>query len=130
MDASNLLKPYLQKRGLRCIGSTTYKEFRQFLEKDRALSRRFQKIDVEEPSLGDTIEILMGLKSRFENFHGLKYTPDAIKTAAELSARYMNDRKLPNKAIDVIDETGASQKIKSKSSITSIALSGSFLSFI
>ena len=116
MDASNLLKPYLQKRGLRCIGSTTYKEFRQFFEKDRALSRRFQKIDVEEPSLGDTIEILMGLKSRFENFHGLKYTPDAIKTAAELSARYMNDRKLPDKAIDVIDETGASQKIKSKSS--------------
>ena len=116
MDASNLLKPYLQKRGLRCIGSTTYKEFRQFFEKDRALSRRFQKIDVDEPSLGDTIEILMGLKSRFENFHGLKYTPDAIKTAAELSARYMNDRKLPDKAIDVIDETGASQKLKAKSS--------------
>jgi ATP-dependent Clp protease ATP-binding subunit ClpA len=100
---------------LRCIGSTTYKEYRQFFDKDRALSRRFQKIDVEEPSIPDTIKILMGLKSRFESFHGLKYSNEAIKTAVELSSRYMSDRKLPDKAIDVIDETGASQKLRPES---------------
>ena len=115
MDASNLLKPSLQGQQLRCIGSTTYKEYRQFFDKDRALSRRFQKIDVEEPSIPDTIKILMGLKSRFEVFHGLRYSNEAIKTAVELSSRYMSDRKLPDKAIDVIDETGASQKLKSLS---------------
>jgi len=115
MDASNLLKPSLQGQKLRCIGSTTYKEYRQFFDKDRALSRRFQKIDVEEPSIPDTIKILMGLKSRFESFHGLKYSNEAIKTAVELSSRYMSDRKLPDKAIDVIDETGASQKLKPES---------------
>jgi len=112
MDASNLLKPSLQGQQLRCIGSTTYKEYRQFFDKDRALSRRFQKIDVDEPSIADTIKILMGLKTRFEDFHGLKYSNEAIKTAVELSSRYMNDKKLPDKAIDVIDETGASQKLK------------------
>ncbi len=112
MDASNLLKPSLQGQQLRCIGSTTYKEYRQFFDKDRALSRRFQKIDVEEPNIPDTIKILMGLKSRFESFHGLKYSNESIKTAVELSSRYMSDRKLPDKAIDVIDETGASQKLK------------------
>ena len=115
MDASNLLKPSLQGQKLRCIGSTTYKEYRQFFDKDRALSRRFQKIDVEEPSIPDTIKILMGLKSRFESFHGLKYSNEAIKTAVELSSRYMSDRKLPDKAIDVIDETGASQKLRPES---------------
>ena len=112
MDASNLLKPSLQGQQLRCIGSTTYKEYRQFFDKDRALSRRFQKIDVEEPNVPDTIKILMGLKSRFESFHGLRYSNESIKTAVELSSRYMSDRKLPDKAIDVIDETGASQKLK------------------
>ena len=112
MDASNLLKPSLQGQQLRCIGSTTYKEYRQFFDKDRALSRRFQKIDIDEPSIADTIKILMGLKTRFEDFHGLKYSNEAIKTAVELSSRYMNDKKLPDKAIDVIDETGASQKLK------------------
>jgi len=115
MDASNLLKPSLQGQQLRCIGSTTYKEYRQFFDKDRALSRRFQKIDVDEPSIADTIKILMGLKTRFEDFHGLKYSNEAIKTAVELSSRYMNDKKLPDKAIDVIDETGASQKLKPSS---------------
>ena len=112
MDASNLLKPSLQGQQLRCIGSTTYKEYRQFFDKDRALSRRFQKIDVDEPSIADTIKILMGLKTRFEDFHGLKYSNEAIKTAVELSSRYMNDKKLPDKAIDVIDETGAAMKLK------------------
>jgi ATP-dependent Clp protease ATP-binding subunit ClpA len=111
MDASNLLKPALQAGTLRCIGSTTYKEYRQHFEKDRALVRRFQKIDVKEPSVPDTIEILMGLKPYFEDFHKLKYTREAIKAAVELSARYINDRKLPDKAIDVIDETGASQML-------------------
>ena len=115
MDASNLLKPSLQGQQLRCIGSTTYKEYRQFFDKDRALSRRFQKIDVDEPSIADTIKILMGLKTRFEDFHGLKYSNEAIKTAVDLSSRYMNDKKLPDKAIDVIDETGASQKLKPSS---------------
>jgi ATP-dependent Clp protease ATP-binding subunit ClpA len=111
MDASNLLKPALASGTLRCIGSTTYKEYRQYFEKDRALVRRFQKIDVNEPSVPDTIEILKGLKPYFEDFHKLRYTNDAIKAAVELSARYIHDRKLPDKAIDVIDETGASQML-------------------
>ncbi len=111
MDASNLLKPALASGTLRCIGSTTYKEFRQFFEKDRALLRRFQKIDVNEPSVPDAIKILKGLKPYYEDYHGIRYTNDAIKTAVELSARYINDRKLPDKAIDVIDETGASQML-------------------
>ena len=111
MDASNLLKPALSSGAIRCIGSTTYKEFRQFFEKDRALVRRFQKIDVNEPTVDDAIEIMKGLKPYFEDFHKVKYTNDAIKAAVELSARYINDRKLPDKAIDVIDETGASQML-------------------
>ena len=111
MDASNLLKPALASGALRCIGSTTYKEYRQHFEKDRALVRRFQKIDVNEPSIPDTIEILKGLKPYYEEFHKVRYTDDAIETAVQLSARYMSDRKLPDKAIDVIDETGASQML-------------------
>ena len=111
MDASNLLKPALAAGTLRCIGSTTYKEYRQYFEKDRALVRRFQKIDVNEPSVPDTIEILRGLKPYFEEFHRLRYTNDAVKAAVELSAKYIHDRKLPDKAIDVIDETGASQML-------------------
>jgi ATP-dependent Clp protease ATP-binding subunit ClpA len=111
MDASNLLKPALSSGLIRCIGSTTYKEFRQFFEKDRALVRRFQKIDVNEPSIEDAIEIMKGLKPYFEEFHKVKYTPEAIKGSVELSARYISDRKLPDKAIDVIDETGASQML-------------------
>ena len=111
MDASNLLKPALSNGGIRCIGSTTYKEFRNHFEKDRALLRRFQKIDVNEPTVEDTIKILAGLRSAFENHHSVKYTPDAIKAAVELSARYINDRKLPDKAIDVIDEVGAMQML-------------------
>src|SRR5215218_6378570 len=111
MDASNLLKPALASGTLRCIGSTTYKEYRQYFEKDRALVRRFQKIDVNEPSIPDTIEIMKGLKPYFEDYHKLRYTGDAIKAAVELSARYINDRKLPDKAIDVIDESGASQML-------------------
>jgi ATP-dependent Clp protease ATP-binding subunit ClpA len=111
MDASNLLKPALSSGSLRCIGSTTYKEYRQHFEKDRALVRRFQKIDVNEPSVPDAIKILTGLKPYFEDFHKVKYTNDAIKQAVELSSRYINDRKLPDKAIDVIDETGASQML-------------------
>ncbi|WP_226779683.1 ATP-dependent Clp protease ATP-binding subunit ClpA [Oceaniglobus trochenteri] len=115
MDASNLLKPALQGGKLRCMGSTTYKEFRQHFEKDRALSRRFQKIDVSEPSVEDTVKILKGLKEYFEEHHHIKYTADAIKTAVELSARYINDRKLPDKAIDVIDEAGAAQHLVAES---------------
>jgi ATP-dependent Clp protease ATP-binding subunit ClpA len=111
MDASNLLKPALANGALRCIGSTTYKEYRQHFEKDRALVRRFQKIDVNEPSIPDAIEILKGLKPYYEEFHKVRYTDDAIETAVQLSARYMADRKLPDKAIDVIDETGASQML-------------------
>ena len=111
MDASNLLKPALAQGTLRCIGSTTYKEYRQYFEKDRALVRRFQKIDVKEPSVADAIEILKGLKPYFEEFHKLRYTAEAVKAAVELSSRYIHDRKLPDKAIDVIDETGASQML-------------------
>ena len=111
MDASNLLKPALSGGQIRCIGSTTYKEFRNHFEKDRALLRRFQKIDVAEPTIEDTIKILTGLRSAFEDHHSVKYTPDAIKAAVELSARYINDRKLPDKAIDVIDEVGAMQML-------------------
>ena len=111
MDASNLLKPALQSGQLRCMGSTTYKEYRQHFEKDRALARRFQKIDVNEPSIPDTIKILMGLKPYFEEYHKVKYSDEAIKTAVELSARHIGDRKLPDKAIDVIDESGASMML-------------------
>lgn len=111
MDASNLLKPALAQGVLRCIGSTTYKEYRQYFEKDRALVRRFQKIDVNEPSIPDAIEIIKGLKPYFEEFHKIRYTNDALKAAVELSARYIHDRKLPDKAIDVIDETGAAQML-------------------
>ncbi len=115
MDASNLLKPALQGGKLRCMGSTTYKEFRQHFEKDRALSRRFQKIDVNEPSVEDSVKILRGLKPYFEEHHNIKYTSDAIRAAVELSARYINDRKLPDKAIDVIDEAGAAQHLVAES---------------
>ncbi|SDH90765.1 ATP-dependent Clp protease ATP-binding subunit ClpA [Alloyangia pacifica] len=115
MDASNLLKPALQGGKLRTMGSTTYKEFRQHFEKDRALSRRFQKIDVSEPSVEDAVKILKGLKPYFEEHHSVKYTQDAIRTAVELSARYINDRKLPDKAIDVIDEAGAAQHLVAES---------------
>jgi ATP-dependent Clp protease ATP-binding subunit ClpA len=115
MDASNLLKPALAGGVLRCIGSTTYKEYRQHFEKDRALVRRFQKIDVNEPSVEDAWKILKGLKPYYEEFHKVRYTEDAIKSAVDLSARYMNDRKLPDKAIDVIDESGASQMLVSES---------------
>ena len=111
MDASNLLKPALASGTLRCMGSTTYKEYRQYFEKDRALVRRFQKIDVNEPTVADAIEILKGLKPYFEDYHKLKYTSEAIKAAVELSARYIHDRKLPDKAIDVIDESGAAQML-------------------
>ncbi len=111
MDASNLLKPALAAGNLRCIGSTTYKEYRQYFEKDRALVRRFQKIDVNEPTPEDTFEILKGLKPYYEDFHRLKYTTEAIKGAVDLSVRYIHDRKLPDKAIDVIDESGAAQML-------------------
>ena len=111
MDASNLIKPMLQNGDLRCIGSTTYQEYRGIFEKDRALSRRFQKIDVTEPSIEETVKILNGLKSRFEEHHQLKYTRQAMRSAAELADRYINDRHLPDKAIDVIDEAGASQNL-------------------
>ena len=115
MDASNLLKPALQGGKLRTMGSTTYKEYRQHFEKDRALSRRFQKIDVKEPSVDDAVKILQGIKGYFEEHHSIKYTGDAIKSAVELSARYINDRKLPDKAIDVIDEAGAAQHLVAES---------------
>ena len=111
MDASNLLKPALQSGKLRCMGSTTYKEYRQHFEKDRALSRRFLKIDVSEPSSDDAVKILMGLKSYFEKFHDIKYTNAAIKASVDLSVRHITDRKLPDKAIDIIDEAGARTKL-------------------
>ena len=112
MDASNLLKPALAQGALRCIGSTTYKEYRTIFEKDRALARRFQKIDVAEPSIEDAVKILRGLKPYYEDYHKVRYTADAIRTAVELSSRYINDRKLPDKAIDVIDEVGAAEMLK------------------
>ncbi|MFZ5792059.1 MAG: ATP-dependent Clp protease ATP-binding subunit ClpA [Pseudomonadota bacterium] len=122
MDASNLLKPALQSGSLRCIGSTTYKEYRNYFEKDRALVRRFQKIDVNEPTVEDTVKILQGLKPYYEKHHHVRYTSDAIRTAVELASRYINDRKLPDKAIDVIDEVGAAQMLlpehKRKKTIT------------
>ena len=111
MDASNLLKPALASGNLRCIGSTTYKEYRSYFEKDRALVRRFQKIDVNEPSVEDSIKILMGIKPYYEKHHRIRYTVEAIKAAVELSARYITDRKLPDKAIDIIDEVGAAQML-------------------
>jgi len=111
MDASNLLKPALASGAIRCIGSTTYKEYRNYFEKDRALVRRFQKIDVAEPSIEDSVKILRGLKPYYEKYHKVRYTADAIRAAVELSARYINDRKLPDKAIDVIDEVGAAQML-------------------
>ena len=111
MDASNLIKPALTNGTIRCIGSTTYQEYRSIFEKDRALARRFQKIDVYEPSIKDTIKILRGLKPYFEEHHKVRYTAEALKTAVELAARYINDRKLPDKALDVIDEVGASRML-------------------
>ena len=111
MDASNLLKPALQSGTLRCIGSTTYKEYRNYFEKDRALVRRFQKIDVNEPSVDEAVKILRGLKPYYEEHHGVRYTAEAIRTAVELASRYIMDRRLPDKAIDVIDEVGASQRL-------------------
>ncbi|MEX0299115.1 MAG: ATP-dependent Clp protease ATP-binding subunit ClpA, partial [Kordiimonas sp.] len=111
MDASNLLKPALASGSIRCMGSTTYKEFRSHFEKDRALLRRFQKIDINEPSVSDTVKILKGLKPYYEDHHGVRYTAEALKTAVELSDRYISDRRLPDKAIDVIDETGAAQML-------------------
>jgi ATP-dependent Clp protease ATP-binding subunit ClpA len=111
MDASNLMKPMLASGELKCIGSTTFQEYRGIFEKDHALSRRFQKVDIKEPSIEETIEILKGLKPRFEEHHGVKYSPRALRTAAELSERYINDRHLPDKAVDVIDEAGAGQRL-------------------
>ncbi len=115
MDASNLLKPALQSGALSCIGSTTYKEYRNFFEKDRALVRRFQKIDIAEPSIEDAVKILRGLKTYYEDYHTVRYTNEALRGAVELSSRYMSDRKLPDKAIDVIDEVGAAQRLKPES---------------
>ncbi len=112
MDASNLIKPVLTNGEIRCIGSTTYQEYRGIFEKDHALARRFQKIDVTEPSVAETVEILLGLKGRFEEHHGIAYTPEALKAAAELAARHINERHLPDKAIDVVDEAGARQRLK------------------
>lgn len=112
MDASNLIKPVLANGDLRCIGSTTFQEYRGIFEKDHALARRFQKVDVNEPSISETVSILEGLKERYEKHHQVKYTPSALKSAAELSAKYINDRQLPDKAIDVIDEAGARQRIQ------------------
>jgi ATP-dependent Clp protease ATP-binding subunit ClpA len=107
LDASNILKPALASRKLQCIGSTTYEEYKKYFERDRALSRRFQKIDIPEPGVEETIDILSGLKEYYEEYHGVSYTDSALRTAAELSNKYINDRFLPDKAIDVIDEVGA-----------------------
>ena len=112
MDASNLIKPVLTNGEIRCIGSTTYQEYRGIFEKDHALARRFQKIDVVEPSVAETIEILFGLKARFEEHHGVSYADDALRAAAELAARHINERHLPDKAIDVVDEAGARLRLK------------------
>ena len=112
MDASNLIKPALANGDLRCIGSTTYNEYRGIFEKDHALARRFQKIDITEPSVQDTVDILRGLKSRYEEHHGIKYEDDALRAAAELAARHINDRHMPDKAIDVVDEAGANLRLQ------------------
>lgn len=120
MDASNLLKPALAAGKLRTVGSTTYKEYRQYFEKDRALVRRFQKVDVNEPTRDDTVKILMGLKTAYEDYHAIKFTDEAIQTAVDLSIRYIHDRKLPDKAIDVIDEAGAAQRLRPDEKITTI----------
>ena len=112
MDASNLLKPLLSSGELRCMGSTTYREYRTIFEKDRALTRRFQKIDINAPTVEETYQILQGLKTRFESYHGVKYTKEALHSAAELSDRYINERQLPDKAIDVVDEAGAFQRLQ------------------
>src|SRR5260370_37540883 len=112
MDASNLIKPALANGELRCIGSTTYNEYRGIFEKDHALARRFQKIDITEPSVQDTVDILRGLKTRYEEHHGVKYEDDALQAAAELAARHINDRHMPDKAIDVVDEAGANVRLK------------------
>ena len=112
MDASNLIKPALANGKLRCIGTTTHKEYRSYIEKDRALARRFQAIEVEEPSIDETIKVLNGLRERYEEFHGVSYTDKSLRAAAELSSRYLNDRRLPDKAIDLIDEAGAAAKLK------------------
>jgi ATP-dependent Clp protease ATP-binding subunit ClpA len=115
LDASNLLKPALSSGQLKCIGATTYTEYRGVFEKDHALSRRFQKIDIIEPTVEQTIQILRGLKAKFEEHHNVKYSASALTSAAELSARFINDRHLPDKAIDVIDEAGAAQRVLPKS---------------
>ena len=130
MDASNLIKPVLASGTLRCIGSTTYSEYRGIFEKDHALARRFQKIDIIEPSVPETIEILRGLKTRFEEHHGITYTDEALQAAAELSSRHINDRHLPDKAIDVIDEAGAHCRLKpvaERPSIVGVDLIGSIV---
>jgi ATP-dependent Clp protease ATP-binding subunit ClpA len=114
MDASNLIKPALQSGKLRCIGTTTHKEYRSYIEKDRALARRFQPIEVEEPSIEETVKVLKGLRSRYEDFHGVTYTDKALRAAAELSSRHINDRQLPDKAIDLLDEAGAALKLKAR----------------
>ena len=115
MDASNLIKPVLANGEIRCIGSTTYGEYRGVFEKDHALARRFQKIDVPEPSLEETVAILRGLKSRFEEHHGVTYDAEALEAAADLAAKHINDRRLPDKAIDVIDEAGANLRLRPES---------------
>jgi ATP-dependent Clp protease ATP-binding subunit ClpA len=118
MDASNLLKPALASGRLRCIGSTTFQEFRQHFEKDRALARRFQRVEVNEPSVEDTFKILQGLRKQYEDFHAVRYTDDALRAAAELGAKYLNDRKLPDKAIDLIDEAGAARKLEANAALS------------
>jgi ATP-dependent Clp protease ATP-binding subunit ClpA len=124
MDASNMLKPALASGEIKCIGTTTYKEYRQIFEKDHALSRRFQKIDVPEPSQDESIEILKGLQSRYEEFHGVAYAPAAVKACVELAAKHINDRFLPDKAIDVLDEAGAEVKLRSSRSVVEAELAG------
>ena len=121
MDASNLLKPALSSGRLRCIGSTTFNEFRQHFEKDRALARRFQRVEVNEPSVEDTVKILEGLRRQYEEYHGVTYTDAALQTAAELGAKYLHDRKLPDKAIDLIDESGAAKKLASDGTLAAVA---------
>src|SRR5580658_10433270 len=121
MDASNLLKPALASGRLRCIGSTTFQEFRQHFEKDRALARRFQRVEVGEPSVDDTVKILEGLRKQYEDFHGVTYTEDALRVAAELGGKYLHDKKLPDKAIDLIDESGAARKLATDGSLAAAA---------